>query len=112
MSLNAKFFGAVFGLKFEDVLGDSEFYYFSQTVDENGTQNNLQIRKAKVDAFAKALGPDAGLPGPFITGVCGKSEGGFPEHLMVVPSMGADVVVMYHRDDITDGGPAGKAAAC
>ena len=103
MSLNAKFFALVFGLTHTPVTGESEFYYFEQIVDENNTKNVVQLRKAKVDMFAKALGPDAGLPGPFITGIAGNSENGFPEHLIVVPSMGADIVSMYHRDGLTEG---------
>lgn len=108
MTVEARFFAKVFGFTHVPVLGDSEFYYFEQTVDEDNVKNSVQVRKAKVDMFAKALGPSAGLPGPFITGIVGNIENGFPTHLLVCPAMGADVVMMYHRDgEITEGGQSG-----
>ncbi len=100
MTIAANFFAKVFGLDYIPVEYESEYYYFEQVVDEYGTKNSFQIRKIKIDTFARSLGPDAGFPGPFITGISGNVEDGFPEHLIVVPSMGADVVSMYHRDGL------------
>ncbi len=98
MTVAARFFAKVFGLTYTPILNESEFYYFEQEIPEDGVKNTVQIRKVKVDNFERMLGPSIGLPGPFITGVIGNVENGLPEKLLVCPSMGADVVVMYNRD--------------
>lgn len=110
-SLAAEFFARIFGFRTVQVLSP-EYYYFEQEVD-TGIWNTIQVRKAKVDMFWTALGPGStGSPGPFITGFTGKVENGLPDHLLVCPMLGADVVAMYNRDDITESGQAGNAAVC
>ena len=93
---SAQFFARFFGFTYIPVEGESEFYYFEQEVDACGTKNTIQARKFQIDRFYTAVGSS----GPFITGISGAIEDGFPDHLIVCPSLGADVVSMYHRDGL------------
>lgn len=92
-----EFFARFFGFTYIPVEGDSEFYYFEQEVDANGVKNTMQVRKFNIERFWTAVGNR----GPFITGISGATENGFPDHLIVCPTLGADVVSMYHRDGLT-----------
>lgn len=98
-------FGKVFGVTPLDVLGDSDYYYFEQQVED--TKNTFQVSKARVNKFALEYKADELV---IACTIGNRDVNGFPETLIVGAALGIDVYQAYHRD--TESGQAGNAAVC